>query len=59
MAEILISRYEQFIENRTITHITTNRSATEIENTYGNRLGSRMRSMFNLITFDTITDDKR
>lgn len=31
MAEILISRYEHFVENKSITHITTNLSATEIE----------------------------
>ena len=59
MAEILISRYEQFIDNKSITHITTNLSATEIENLYGNRLRSRMRNMFNLITFPTNSIDKR
>jgi ABC-type lipoprotein export system ATPase subunit len=59
MAEILISRYEQFIENKSVTHITTNLSASEIENNYGNRLRSRMRAMFNLITFDKETKDKR
>lgn len=59
MAEILISRYEHFIENQSVTHITTNLSATEIENTYGNRLRSRLRSMVNLITFDRNSKDKR
>ena len=59
MAEVLISRYEQFVENRSVTHITTNLSASEIENNYGNRLRSRMRAMFNLITFDIETKDKR
>ncbi|CAM3009299.1 ATPase [Flavobacterium frigoris] len=59
MAEVLISRYEQFVENNSITHITTNLSASEIENNYGNRLRSRMRAMFNLITFDKNTKDKR
>ena len=59
MAEVLISRYEQFVENKSITHITTNLSASEIENNYGNRLRSRMRAMFNLITFDKETKDKR
>jgi energy-coupling factor transporter ATP-binding protein EcfA2 len=59
MAEVLISRYEQFIENKSVTHITTNLSASEIENNYGNRLRSRMRQMFNLITFDSRTKDKR
>lgn len=59
MAEILITRYEQFIENNTITHITTNLSASEIEKMYGNRLRSRMRQMFNLVSFDLNTKDKR
>jgi DNA replication protein DnaC len=59
MAEILISRYEHFVENKSVTHITTNLSATEIEKVYGNRLRSRMRSMFNLITFPPKSKDKR
>lgn len=59
MAEVLISRYEQFVENKSVTHITTNLSASEIENSYGNRLRSRMRQMFNLVTFDKNTKDKR
>lgn len=59
MAEILISRYEQFVENKSVTHITTNLSASEIENMYGNRLRSRMRNMFNLISFNPHSADKR
>lgn len=59
MAEILISRYEHFVENKTITHITTNLSASEIEKAYGNRVRSRLRQMFNLIAFDSNTKDKR
>ncbi|MEN9908594.1 MAG: hypothetical protein RLZZ540_1743 [Bacteroidota bacterium] len=59
MAEILTSRYEHFVENKAITHITTNLSASEIEKTYGNRVRSRLRQMFNLIAFDRETKDKR
>jgi hypothetical protein len=59
MAEIIISRYEDFVSHNSITHITTNLSASEIEILYGNRLRSRMRSMFNLITFPTNSKDKR
>lgn len=59
MAEILISRYEEFIYNKSITHLTTNLSASEIEKHYGNRLRSRMRNMFNLISFPTTSKDKR
>ena len=59
MAEILISRYEEFTANKSVTHITTNLSASEIEKHYGNRLRSRMRNMFNLISFDVNSNDKR
>ena len=59
MAEILITRYEHFIENKTITHITTNLLATEIEKAYGNRVRLRLRQMFNLISFSSETTDKR
>jgi DNA replication protein DnaC len=59
MAEILISRYEQFIDNNSVTHITTNLSASELENSYGNRVRSRLKQMFNLIAFDKETKDKR
>jgi hypothetical protein len=59
MAEILLSRYDHFIDNKTITHLTTNLSASEIETYYGNRVRSRMRAMFNLIAFDAGTRDKR
>ena len=59
MAEVLISRYEQFVENNSITHLTSNLSASEIELLYGNRLRSRMRNMFNLISFNVNSNDKR
>lgn len=59
MAEIIISRYEDFIQNQSVTHITTNLSASEIEALYGNRLRSRMRQMFNLISFENHSKDKR
>ena len=59
MAEVLLSRYDLFIQKKTLTHITTNLSANEIEAAYGNRLRSRMRSMLNLITYPAETQDKR
>ena len=40
MAEILLSRYDQFIDKQMLTHITTNLSAHEIEKMYGNRVRS-------------------
>ena len=59
MAEILLSRYDLFVSQKIITHITTNLSASEIEELYGNRIRSRMREMFNLISFDKDAPDKR
>lgn len=59
MAEILLSRYELFIHKKMLTHITTNLSASEIEELYGNRVRSRMREMFNLVSFDGGAKDKR
>lgn len=59
MGEILLSRYDHFINNHMITHATTNLSASELESYYGNRVRSRMREMFNLIAFDSGAKDKR
>lgn len=59
MGEILLSRYEYYMSHDMLTHITTNLSATEIENLYGNRVRSRMREMFNLLAFEQKTPDKR
>jgi hypothetical protein len=59
MAEILLSRYDLFVQKKMLTHITTNLSASEIEDMYGNRVRSRMREMFNLVSFDKNTNDKR
>jgi energy-coupling factor transporter ATP-binding protein EcfA2 len=63
MGEILLSRYDSFNHNdssrRTITHLTTNLSASEIEQFYGNRIRSRLRESFNLIAFSNNSKDKR
>lgn len=59
MAEILLSRYDLFTAKKLQTHITTNLSASEIEQAYGNRVRSRLRSSLNLIAFDKETKDKR
>ena len=59
MAEIILTRYDNFIHNNTITHITTNLSASEMEEIYGDRVRSRLRQMFNLIAFDKDSIDKR
>lgn len=59
MGEILLSRYDQFIQSGTITHVTTNLNSVELEKMYGVRVRSRLREMFNLITFPKETQDKR
>ena len=59
MGEILLSRYDQFIQFGTKTHVTTNLNSVELEKMYGVRVRSRLREMFNLITFPKDTQDKR
>ena len=59
MGEVLLSRYELFINHKVKTHATTNLNADELEARYGNRVRSRMRQLFNLIAFDEGTADKR
>jgi len=49
----------QFVSHNVITHATTNLNSKELEAYYGNRVRSRMRAMFNLISFGQNTTDKR
>ena len=59
MGEILLSRYDIFINKKVKTHLTTNLSASELEQFYGNRVRSRLRESFNLIAFSNNSRDKR
>lgn len=59
MSEIFSSRYDLFVSRQMVTHITTNLTSSEIESIYGTRVRSRMREMFNLISFDRDVKDKR
>ncbi|MEZ4801716.1 MAG: ATPase [Gelidibacter sp.] len=68
LGEIILSRYDLFTKtnsqwptanNQRKTHATTNLNAEELEERYGNRVRSRMREMFNLISFDANSNDKR
>lgn len=59
IAEIILQRYDLQIMEGTITHATTNLIAAELEELYGNRVRSRLRSMFNLISFPEVIQDKR
>lgn len=65
MAEVILSRHDRFIKkkkstlNNLHTTMTTNLTASEIEKRYGERVRSRIREMFNLITFSKQAKDKR
>ncbi len=59
LGEILLSRHELFINHKVKTYATTNLNAQELEELYGLRVRSRMRQMFNLISFDAKSHDKR
>lgn len=58
MAEILLNRYD----NKNLaakTHITTNLNGAQIEERYGLRVRSRCREMFNVVTFNEKSPDRR
>ncbi len=59
MGEILLSRYDLMKYDGIITHATTNLNADDLEKLYGNRVRSRLREMFNLISFPESSMDKR
>lgn len=59
MAEILLKRYNLQVNHGILTHATTNLNADELSDLYGNRVRSRLRKMFNLISFPRETADKR
>ncbi len=61
MGEVLLSRYELYLQtkHKIKTHATTNLNAEELEERYGNRVRSRMRELFNLVSFDDGARDKR
>jgi energy-coupling factor transporter ATP-binding protein EcfA2 len=59
LGEILLSRHDLLINKKIKTHVTTNLSATELEERYGQRVRSRMKNLFNLVTFGKSNFDKR
>lgn len=59
LGEILLSRYDLFISSGLKTHLTSNLTSAEIEQIYGVRVRSRMREMFNLVSFPGNAEDKR
>lgn len=52
IGEILLDRYDCFIDTGMITHATTNLLMKDLENIYGDRIRDRMREMMNLIIFE-------
>lgn len=56
---LLISRNDILQPKKIKNYITTNLSASEIENVNGNRVLSRLREMINLIGFEKGINDKR
>lgn len=59
MEEIILGWYN-FLETRPERiHLTTNLTADEIGDMYGSRVKSRMREMFNVLTFDKNAPDRR
>lgn len=61
LGEVLISRYDLYLKTsrKVKTHATTNLNAEELEERYGNRVRSRMRELFNLVSFEPAAKDKR
>jgi DNA replication protein DnaC len=59
IGEVLLYRYELLQHSQIVTHATTNLDADQLEELYGNRIRSRLRAMFNLISFDQVSQDKR
>ncbi|MCW3788211.1 ATPase [Plebeiibacterium sediminum] len=59
LSEILLSRYDLFISDGLLTHMTTNLNASEIEKQYGARVRSRLREMMNVLSFPDDAADKR
>ncbi len=58
MQNILLNRYDGDMPLN-YTHVTTNLTAEQIREFYGERLASRMREMFNVIEFSPNAKDKR
>lgn len=59
MQQIILLRHALFISNGIITHATTSLTMREIEFRYGADCRSKMRDMFNKISFANEAKDKR
>ncbi|MBK8053018.1 MAG: ATPase [Saprospiraceae bacterium] len=59
LGQIILMRYELFINRKVLTHFTSNLSAPHIEKCYGERVRSRLREMCNWIEYKSTSTDKR
>jgi len=59
MGQIILMRYELFQNRQVHTHFTSNLTAPQIENYYGDRVRSRLREMCNWIKYKSTSTDKR
>jgi len=59
LGQIILMRYELFINRKVHTHFTSNLSASQIEKCYGERVRSRLREMCNWIEYKSTSTDKR
>lgn len=59
MADILMERYDYYMDSRMLTYLTTNLKGSELEDKYGLRLRSRIRQMCQHISFSQESKDKR
>ncbi len=58
LEDIILNRYDNpYLKGQ--THITSNLTADQIEEYYGPRVRSRLREMFNTITFSVDSPDRR
>ena len=58
MEEVMLRRYDRGAPFNN-THITTNKTAIEIRDRYGDRLADRFRQMFNIIEFPVSAKSRR
>ncbi len=59
LGQVILMRYELFQERHVLTHFTSNLTAPQIEQHYGERVRSRLREMCNWIEYKSNSIDKR
>ena len=59
MGQVILMRYNLFQTRQVLTHFTSNLTADQIEQHYGERVRSRLREMCNWIQYTAESPDKR